>query len=91
MKNTFIKTAIIKIATTLLCLLMVLIYIKVSAQDKKEVHTKQMMLKKQSIDRRLDSIINNTVLELKKSNDTIRAKNENWQKIIDRSNKIHGK
>lgn len=76
MKQTFI----IKLINTLLCLLLLLFYIKASSQDKKQMNERQVMEKK-VIDRRLDSLINSTVKELRITNDTIRAKNEKWQKI----------
>lgn len=79
MKRTFI----VKLVNILLCLLLLGFYIKASAQDKIQMNKRQMIEKK-IIDRRLDSLINSTVKELKISNDTIRAKNEMWRKI-DRS------
>jgi len=76
-------TLIVKLVNVLLCLLLLFFYIKAGAQGKKEMNEQQMMQKK-IIDRRLDSLINSTVQELRTTNDTIRAKNEKWQKI-DRS------
>lgn len=80
MKRTFI----VKLVNILLCLLLLGFYIKASAQDNKIQMNKRQMIEKKIIDRRLDSLINSTVKELKISNDTIRAKNEMWRKI-DRS------
>ncbi len=74
------RTLIVKLVNVLLCLLLMVFYIKAGAQDKKQVRERQMMEKKM-IDRRLDSLINSTVQELRITNDTIRAKNEKWQKI----------
>lgn len=74
-----------KVVNILFCMLLLAFYMVTSAQERKErdMSQKQMMEKK-SIDHRLDSLISATVKQLKITNDTIRAKNEKWQKI-DRS------